>query len=122
MFQSSPTPKGGRYAFGHCQGRLDGLFVLFQSSPTPKGGRYAYVIPVDGRGLPMFQSSPTPKGGRYAVNFFGSWDVILFQSSPTPKGGRYPATERDRSEVAKVSILAHPERWALPLVAMLLAG
>ena len=37
LFQSSPTPKGGRYP-----GALEGneAFGLFQSSPTPKGGRY----------------------------------------------------------------------------------
>ena len=38
----------------------------------------------------------------------------MFQSSPTPKGGRYNAIlmlyTLDRGTV---SILAHPERWAL---------
>ena len=61
----------------------------------------------------MFQSSPTPKGGRYRICQPGEWDTFLFQSSPTPKGGRY-ALAYDAWRVDQlVSILAHPERWAL---------
>ena len=37
MFQSSPTPKGGRYFRDR---GIDTTIALFQSSPTPKGGRY----------------------------------------------------------------------------------
>ncbi len=38
---------------------------MFQSSPTPKGGRYGAFL-ADGITITAFQSSPTPKGGRYA--------------------------------------------------------
>ena len=61
---------------------------MFQSSPTPKGGRYpgdaCHQSATRG-----FQSSPTPKGGRYAVFSIYIYAHYLFQSSPTPKGGRY---------------------------------
>ena len=39
-------------------------FAVFQSSPTPKGGRYESTIGASRR-VREFQSSPTPKGGRY---------------------------------------------------------
>ncbi len=42
-----------------------------------------------------------------------------FQSSPTPKGGRYDGLDTNVSGLTKVSILAHPERWALPSPAVL---
>ena len=84
-FQSSPTPKGGRYEAKravYCAVRcfnprpprragatqLNAAFAtadMFQSSPTPKGGRYKHVVSVSG-GKDRFQSSPTPKGGRYS--------------------------------------------------------
>ena len=37
-----------------------------------------------------------------------------FQSSPTPKGGRYLVQMHKVDDLRLVSILAHPERWALP--------
>ncbi len=40
-------------------------------------------------------------------------DAKEFQSSPTPKGGRYGRVVQQRPATIKVSILAHPERWAL---------
>ena len=40
MFQSSPTPRGGRY-FESFNAR--GLASRFQSSPTPRGGRYQWI-------------------------------------------------------------------------------
>ena len=36
-----------------------------------------------------------------------------FQSSPTPKGGRYVGCLYPQDVYLDVSILAHPERWAL---------
>ena len=39
--------------------------------------------------------------------------VLMFQSSPTPKGGRYYGSLFPNQSL-EVSILAHPERWALP--------
>ena len=131
-FQSSPTPKGGRYPLTtNCRfGRR-----VFQSSPTPKGGRYLSYSTAYTLG-PTFQSSPTPKGGRYSITRPLSAVIALFQSSPTPKGGRYSPTNSTKPPTASfnprpprkvgatvnflgsgrpflVSILAHPERWAL---------
>ena len=38
---------------------------------------------------------------------------LMFQSSPTPKGGRYLDILGVFNTRCYVSILAHPERWAL---------
>ena len=60
MFQSSPTPKGGRY---------DGTTVapagtlLFQSSPTPKGGRYNRRHAILSLRRPSFNPRPPRKVG-----------------------------------------------------------
>ena len=62
----------------------------------------------------MFQSSPTPKGGRYNNELMKAILSAVFQSSPTPKGGRYRYPRPRERHPAGVSILAHPERWALP--------
>ena len=40
-------------------------------------------------------------------------EMYEFQSSPTPKGGRYTVENRAIEGREDVSILAHPERWAL---------
>ena len=61
-----------------------------------------------------FQSSPTPKGGRYYKPRHRRSRPTLFQSSPTPKGGRYYSASLSFAVQNPVSILAHPERWALP--------
>ncbi|MEY3747849.1 MAG: hypothetical protein RL194_1308, partial [Pseudomonadota bacterium] len=37
MFQSSPAPRGGRYARSVSD---KGMRRVFQSSPAPRGGRY----------------------------------------------------------------------------------
>ena len=158
LFQSSPTPKGGRYLRA---GRDFPGVIQFQSSPTPKGGRYTtgtgaaglavevsilahperWALPLRGvllRDRCLFQSSPTPKGGRYAriridsgeetsfnprpprkvgATFVGGSPNhynFVFQSSPTPKGGRYADSPWPDRVDQVVSILAHPERWALP--------
>ena len=111
VFQSSPTPKGGRY--GGLIG-LIGSIGMFQSSPTPKGGRYDLRASSRGSDF-QFQSSPTPKGGRYLVTEDVSESNTKFQSSPTPKGGRYKNQGVRPHNLQLVSILAHPERWALLL-------
>ena len=89
---------------------------MFQSSPTPKGGRYN-PQQVNEIRLDLFQSLAHPE--RWALH--ECCQVTLrslverFQSSPTPKGGRYPSLRRmPWLYVNSVSILAHPERWALP--------
>ena len=158
-FQSSPTPKGGRYAG---DAHVAAFLNAFQSSPTPKGGRYRPSI-CGTRSCPgvsilahperwalhlrvaaphvaadvsilahperwalrvqhavhalkgfLFQSSPTPKGGRYIVRLALLQRNPMFQSSPTPKGGRYHRRPVAPITCSRVSILAHPERWALP--------
>ena len=65
-------------------------YYAFQSSPTPRGGRYAVRRDLDGREI-QFQSSPTPRGGRYHMDPEKQYRVLTFQSSPTPRGGRYLA-------------------------------
>ena len=65
--------------------------------------------------LSMFQSSPTPKGGRYECPAVDCMPEHWFQSSPTPKGGRYHRHDLSATVDLRVSILAHPERWALQL-------
>ena len=108
QFQSSPTPKGGRYGL-----RLLVMPLGVRFNPRPPRRAGATVIPVsrggkhgvsilahpEGRALrgysveaidsKLFQSSPTPKGGRYELIATISTKEMLFQSSPTPKGGRY---------------------------------
>ena len=106
---------------GATNGNVEGVAVNatpFQSSPTPKGGRYELEVSIDMEGFQrstpnnrhrclVFQSSPTPKGGRYglwramqaviqvSILAHPGWALRsivnpeLFQSSPTPKGGRY---------------------------------
>ncbi len=133
-FQSSPTPKGGRYA--DALSRLS-RGVCFNPRPLRKVGATLTLYPLPSHNNP-FQSSPTPKGGRYFSVCQSLPNSFLFQSSPTPKGGRYvPARLVKGSSVARsfnprpprkvgatppsrglldhqpVSILAHPERWAL---------
>uniref|UniRef100_E6QQG1 Uncharacterized protein n=1 Tax=mine drainage metagenome TaxID=410659 RepID=E6QQG1_9ZZZZ len=45
--------------------------LMFQSSPTPEGGRY--LIPQHPHNFRhRFQSSPTPEGGRYAEKSRGA--------------------------------------------------
>ena len=111
-------------------------FILFQSSPTPKGGRY-FPRPALETQRQVFQSSPTPKGGRYKIGKRKPGSTLSFNPRPPRKVG---ATHRMRSLGAVhqgfnprpprkvgaththaqtgvplcVSILAHPERWALP--------
>ena len=108
QFQSSPTPKGGRYGI---KPTFLSKSAPFQSSPTPKGGRYVSVRQQRG-GDHMFQSSPTPKGGRYTGIETVAHIRKCFNPRPPRKVG---ATVLDCCDVdwSEVSILAHPERWAL---------
>ena len=84
-FQSSPTPKGGRYRPGISRPKRNHQVSILahpERWALPHGKPYH-------PGASMFQSSPTPKGGRYrdCTSSGSSWKK--FQSSPTPKGGRY---------------------------------
>ena len=131
-FQSSPTPKGGRYLKSAepllavpiicfnprpprkvgATTRTGALTIKFQSSPT-KGGRYPKGV---NRSFTKFQSSPTPKGGRYVAFHFISalqW-YPCFNPRPPRKVGATPFMNMTGLPVIYgVSILAHPERWAL---------
>ncbi len=86
-------------------------YKAFQSSPTPKGGRY-HDLPEQGQLLASFQSSPTPKGGRYDCVFIMTLYYISFNPRPPRKVGA-TSTGHGSLAFQQVSILAHPERWAL---------
>ena len=91
LFQSSPTPKGGRY-FSQEKDPLRYGFVRRIVSILAHPERWALQLPKTYIADPkMFQSSPTPKGGRYGFIAQGRSRCSMFQSSPTPKGGRYYA-------------------------------
>ena len=85
MFQSSPIPKDGRYSM-----TASGIDTrrLFQSSPIPKDGRYLRERIPDGFGQPRFNPRPSRRMGATSV-------------------------ARDKLAKLLVSILAHPEGWAL---------
>ena len=83
----------------------------FQSSPTPKGGRYAAVLELARRER-EFQSSPTPKGGRYVNHECLHQDHHGFNPRPPRKVGATIRLQAMPPDI-RVSILAHPERWAL---------
>ena len=60
----------------------------------------------------LFQSSPTPKGGRYVEPFRCSPVASCFNPRPPRKVGA-TVTAQQLLDRVLVSILAHPERWAL---------
>jgi len=111
LFQSSPTPKRGRYVnsvsvtgdlykvsiLAHAEARA----LLEVTRTRRQAGRVSILAHAEARALP---SSTLPYGER----------IPSFQSSPTPKRGRYVVDgQRCRLE-AVVSILAHAEARALP--------
>ncbi len=131
MFQSSPTPKGGRYArdwsspssrkcFNPRPPRKVGATSVSRNSARQQGvsilahpERWA----LRNSGVVMtrsikFQSSPTPKGGRYRRKRGTSCRIESFNPRPPRKVG---ATDVSSflGKASRVSILAHPERWAL---------
>ena len=87
-FQSSPSPKAGRYAVPQRRraARERGVSILAQ----PEGR----ALPQHGNDEPI-----TP---------------VTFQSSPSPKAGRYRQGLPRRRPAPDVSILAQPEGRALP--------
>ncbi len=89
---------------------------LFQSSPTPKGGRYSTSASLGISGL-MFQSSPTPKGGRYLARC-GVVAVVVVSILAHPERWALRPRPRAPHPLPRVSILAHPERWALLQIAV----
>ena len=110
MFQSSPSPKTGRYQLKQIKLFLVIVPILTQSedwalrigktSLSPKNGSNPHPVRRLGatsrisRNIPkrkrLFQSSPSPKTGRYLVLVSDCGADWLFQSSPSPKTGRYP--------------------------------
>ena len=60
----------------------------FQSSPTPKGGRYTVRLTMLPCGV-CFNPRPPRKVGATTVTLPVSVSTLMFQSSPTTKGGRY---------------------------------
>ena len=56
--------------------RSNALLVRFQSSPTPKGGRYLKDRAMSHL-VEVFQSSPTPKGGRYCKDRQGKQRAMM---------------------------------------------
>ena len=70
----------------HLQGVIGLSQLRFQSSPTPKGGRYNLRREVK-RLETMFQSSPTPKGGRYGLTLRGAQYTESFNPRPPRKVG-----------------------------------
>ncbi len=118
---------------------LSTLSILFQSSPTPKDGRYS-PIALTGTTSSAFQSSPTPKDGRYCRPVVGYRCADCFNPRPPRRMGatryrrrlagsicgfnprpprRMGATRNGNGYQAasRVSILAHPEGWALLVTA-----
>ena len=84
----------------------------FQSSPSPKTGRYSDNRLVKRIGY-LFQSSPSPKTGRYLIKTMRHNIRLMFQSSPSPKTGRYPKRLLNGYSDYGVPILTQSENWAL---------
>ena len=110
MFQSSPSPKTGRYFHSS-------LFTCithrFQSSPSPKTGRYTLTLPANTREafVPILTQSED-----WALSQFNGLKVYdkQFQSSPSPKTGRYVAVIQPVNLFTLiVPILTQSEDWAL---------
>ena len=88
------------------------FFSWFQSSPSPKTGRYVIAQFHLGEYC-VFQSSPSPKTGRY-INIANSLVAFIkFQSSPSPKTGRYVTVDGSSTVAPIVPILTQSENWAL---------
>ena len=128
-FQSSPSPKTGRYSTA--QNRLV-VFARFQSSPSPKTGRYhlqrffvsigyvpiltqsenwalSEVIAIASQVTSHTCSNPHPVRKLGAIALLGTAyrDAIEFQSSPSPKTGRY-SLRLTRSYLAKREFQSSP--------------
>ena len=85
---------------------------MFQSSPSPKTGRYDRLHHKRIATYRWFQSSPSPKTGRYIRDSVWCY-CIAFQSSPSPKTGRYIRSKSGVNNVCIVPILTQSENWAL---------
>ena len=141
LFQSSPSPKTGRYLISKLLTIHQRL--MFQSSPSPKTGRYASMAPrAKGRGSNphpvrrlgailvkwrslFFCTSSNPHPVRRLGAIRGlhptAFEFFEFQSSPSPKTGRYLDNVETRLTTL-VPILTQSEDWALFAAALLTLG
>ncbi len=132
-FQSSPSPKTGRYVISLLDTRLHGVF---QSSPSPKTGRYYstdgfirkftavpiltqsenwalfYICHRDATNLVVPILTQSENWALY-YRVLRSLIESLFQSSPSPKTGRYCTRRTPLIIGALVPILTQSENWAL---------
>uniref|UniRef100_E6QQF8 Uncharacterized protein n=1 Tax=mine drainage metagenome TaxID=410659 RepID=E6QQF8_9ZZZZ len=109
MFQSSPTPEGGRYLTAiMCAIRKR----VFQSSPTPEGGRYALRSP--GWPTAKLVSILAHPGGWALPEAGGIFrSTTCFNPRPPRRVGATPWSINSGVASSPVSILAHPGGWAL---------
>ena len=107
-FQSSPSPKTGRYAIRASTTYISGVPILTQSE---NWALFCSSIAIVSRSQ-LFQSSPSPKTGRYTLPCIRLLLYQLFQSSPSPKTGRYLRLSRVQHS-PYVPILTQSENWAL---------
>ena len=84
---------------------------MFQSSPTPKGGRYLGIHKTE-RGQEGFNPRPPRKVGATARHSQTAWstDVSILAH---PERWALHVIAPTSTNLIRVSILAHPERWAL---------
>ncbi len=88
------------------------VISLFQSSPTPKGGRYVVEKRAGAVVIQGFNPRPPRKVGATPPPPVACVRNRCFNPRPPRKVGatQVPYIE---GEITDVSILAHPERWAL---------
>ena len=108
-FQSSPSPKTGRYAIRASTTYISGVPILTQSE---NWALFCSSIAIVSRSQ-LFQSSPSPKTGRYLKALFCGRYKERFQSSPSPKTGRYMTLPIAIPKTEPVPILTQSENWAL---------
>jgi len=106
VFQSSPTPKRGRY---RPDARNAAAKACFNPRPRRSAGA-THSMPPRMACPRWFQSSPTPKRGRYGTVEDGKLVLDMFQSSPTPKRGRY--LDRAFDSMCETSFNPRPRRSA----------
>ena len=85
--------------------------MQFQSSPSPKTGRY--LSKMSRRQPSRSNPHPVRKLGAMRVILAHLALKILFQSSPSPKTGRYYCRGQEYRQLQLVPILTQSENWAL---------
>ena len=106
MFQSSPTPRGGRYVVAG-RGVASGGASFNPRPPLEVGATLVEALSL--RASEAFQSSPTPRGGRYLAETRPSRDdPPSFNPRPPLEVGATMAKVAVPIRSGIVSILAHP--------------